>query len=96
MGSALPILDRSSILPVILTFAVFEIPSLALTYDLFLAPLTVPNLLPLALLFAQILTAASLLLCVYTDPGILPQLLDKYEWDSEHCPIPAHSPLKNE
>ena len=95
MGSPLANAARSSIVPVILTFLITEIPTLALTADLILRHY---HPLPLALLsfLLQTTTTVCLLLCVYTDPGILPQVVDRYEPTREHLGIPAvnHLPLE--
>lgn len=33
------------------------------------------------LIVLQIFTLSSLFLCVYTDPGVIPQIVDRYERD---------------
>jgi hypothetical protein len=80
LGSAPCIIDRSSIYPLILTVLTIESPSLLLTCDLFLRDFHPAALAP-PLLLLQAAVLAALLSCVYTDPGILPQIVDKYAWD---------------
>jgi hypothetical protein len=81
-------IDRSSIYPVLLTVLIIEAPSLLLTYDLFLRDFHPAVLAPILLLL-QLAALATLFRCVYTDPGILPQIVDKYAWDEQQAAIPA-------
>lgn len=71
---------RSSIGPVFLTIFFIEVPTLALVIDIFVRSLLSP-ILSAFILFLNILNLVSLFLCVYTNPGILPQNVNNYEWD---------------
>lgn len=88
LGKAISIIDRSSIYPLILTIIIIETPSLLLTADLFYRNYHQDYLAPLMVIL-QLLTLYPLFRCVYTDPGIIPQIVDKYEWDEEHALIPS-------
>jgi hypothetical protein len=72
--------DSSSIYPLLLTLIVIETPSILITCDLFLRNFH-PELLAPLVIILQISTLAALISCTYTDPGILPQIVDKYAWD---------------
>jgi hypothetical protein len=71
---------RSSIGPLLFTLLMLEAPTLALTIDIFLRSLLHPGV-PILILFLNVLSLVSLFLCVYTDPGIVPQNVNNYEWD---------------
>lgn len=75
-----------------MTVLIIEAPSLLATADLFLRGF---HPLPLAalLLLLQLAVLTALLTCVYTDPGILPQIVDKYAWDEEQALIPSPNHL---
>lgn len=63
-----------------LTIVIIEAPSVLLTCDLFFRDFHPIVLAPLLVLL-QLAALISLFCCVYTDPGIIPQIVDKYSWD---------------
>ena len=73
-------LDRSSIGPVLITLILIEIPTFLIVIDIFVRSLLF-WLLPVSIIFFDIACLVSLYFCVYTDPGILPQNVNNYEWD---------------
>ena len=73
-------LDRSSIGPVLITLVLIEIPTLILVSDLLHRSL-LSWFLPASILIFDIACLVALSICVYTDPGILPQNVNNYEWD---------------
>lgn len=87
MGTIYHDLARSSILPLLLTVIISEAPTIALLYHLLSRDL-LPALLPPLILITNLLSLAVLLVCVYTDPGILPQLVNHYESSEELLYLP--------
>lgn len=71
---------RSSIGPLLVTLLFVEGPTLALAIDILVRSLLSPALSGF-ILFLNILTLVSMFLCAYTNPGILPQNVNHYEWD---------------
>jgi hypothetical protein len=70
---------RSSIVPMLCTFLLMEAPSIALLYHL-LAYHLLPPLFPALLILFNLFALTSMAATVYTDPGILPQMVNNYEW----------------
>lgn len=40
-------------------------------------------------IFLQISAMVSLVCCAFTNPGIIPQIVDRYEWDLDLKSIPS-------
>jgi hypothetical protein len=80
MGRICTHVARSSIVPLIFSVIIIEVPTIALIYHLIWQAL-LPNLLPALLVIIDLATLIILFICVYTDPGILPQILNNYEGD---------------
>lgn len=80
MGKHSSHVDRSSIVPVLSTLLLLEIPSLAIAIDLFVRGV-LPTVIPMLIILLDAGSIISMILCVCTDPGILPQNINNYEWD---------------
>jgi hypothetical protein len=78
MGRICTHVARSSIVPLIFSVIVIEAPTIALIYHLVSQSLLL-SLLPALLVVVDIATLLILFVCVYSDPGILPQMLNNYE-----------------
>lgn len=74
--------------PLLLTLVLLEAPTLALVCQLLVRQL-LPSLLPALLILLDLLALASLFACVYTDPGVLPQSVNNYEWSEELLELPG-------
>lgn len=72
----------------LLTIILIEAPSLLITALLAIRDFHPVILIPIMALL-QLASLIALYLCVYTDPGILPQIVDKYAWDVEQAAIPG-------
>ena len=89
-------IDRSSLAPLLLTFFLIEAPLIPLIYHLFHHSL-LPYVFPSLLLLLDISAIASMLLCSFTDPGIIPQNVNNYEWQTElHELPPLNHSMKSE
>ena len=64
-----------------------EVPLITLAADLLHRELLHPGL-PLFLLLLDMASLLSLAACVFTDPGILPQNVNNYEWDQSLLRLP--------
>jgi hypothetical protein len=71
-----------------MTVLIIEVPSVLITYDVFYHQFH-PQVLATLLVILQVIAIYSLVGCVYTDPGIIPQIVDRYEWDYGQTEIPA-------
>lgn len=80
--------DRSSIYPLLISILIIETPAVALTYDIINKQFYSFALVP-TIIILQVASIILLLFCVYTDPGILPQHVDRYEWKEDFMNIPA-------
>ena len=74
------IIDRSSIFPLIITTLIIEVPTAAIAYAIITRPFYPYPLVPILMLL-NLFTIFMLCRCVYTDPGIIGQIVDKYEWE---------------
>ena len=73
-------LNAFSIVPVVLTLLLLEGPTLLLIGHLYHTQL-LPNLPTTALLILNLFAIVLLVACLCTDPGIIPQNVNNYEWD---------------
>lgn len=67
-------------MPVLSTLLLLEIPSLAFVIDLLVRDL-LPTSIPILIILLDAASIISMILCVCSDPGILPQNINNYEWD---------------
>lgn len=80
MGKYSPHVDRSSIVPVLSTLLLLELPCLAIAIDIFVRNL-LPQAVPALIILLDAGSIISMVFCVCTDPGILPQNINNYEWN---------------
>ena len=88
MGRICKHVARSSIVPLLFSVIIIEAPTIALVYHLVAYSLLF-SLLPALIIIVDIGTLVILFLCVYSDPGILPQILNNYEGNEELLNLPA-------
>jgi palmitoyltransferase ZDHHC9/14/18 len=87
MGKFTAHVDRSSIGPVFVTLTILELPTLLIVGDLLMRQLLTP-LIPFFILLLDAASLAAMTACIYTDPGVLPQNVNNYEWSLDLLELP--------
>lgn len=78
--------------PYACTILLLQFPVVSLSYDIFNRQLLHP-ITSSILILLDIICIVTLSFCTFTDPGILPQVIFRYEFDSELAKIPSN-PVK--